>query len=43
MARNPRIDFPEAFSHVIVRGNRRATMFHDEADYIAHLDRLAIC
>lgn len=40
MARKPRMDFPGAFSHVIVRGNRRATIFHDEADYTAYLDRL---
>jgi hypothetical protein len=37
MARQPRIDFPGAFSHVIARGNRRATIFHDEADYLAYL------
>jgi REP element-mobilizing transposase RayT len=40
MARKPRIDFPGAFSHVIVRGNRRATIFHDPADYTAYLERL---
>jgi|CXWL01.1.fsa_nt_gi REP element-mobilizing transposase RayT len=40
MARKPRIDFPGAFFHVIVRGNRRATIFHEEADYLAYLDRL---
>jgi hypothetical protein len=39
MARKPRIDFPGALSHVIARGNRRATLFHDEADYTAYLDR----
>lgn len=26
MARKPRIDFPGAFYHVIVRGNQRATI-----------------
>ncbi len=40
MARKPRIDFPGAFYHVIVRGNQRATIFHDPADYTAYLDRL---
>jgi putative transposase len=40
MARKPRIDFPGTLSHVIARGNRRATLFHDEADYTAYLDRL---
>ncbi|MCG3774313.1 MAG: Chromosomal replication initiator protein DnaA [Nitrospira sp.] len=40
MARKPRIDFPGAVFHVIVRGNRRATIFHEEADYLAYLDRL---
>ena len=40
MARKPRIDFPGAFSHVIVRGNQRATIFHDTADYTAYLERL---
>ena len=40
MARKPRLDFPGAFFHVIVRGNQRATIFHDEADYTAYLARL---
>lgn len=40
MARKPRIDFAGAFYHVIVRGNRRATIFHDEEDYAAYLNRL---
>jgi REP element-mobilizing transposase RayT len=40
MARKPRIDFPGAFYHVIVRGNQRATIFHDPADYTAYLERL---
>jgi hypothetical protein len=40
MARKPRIDFPGTLSHVIARGNRRETLFHDEADYTAYLDRL---
>jgi putative transposase len=40
MARKPRIEFPGAFYHVIVRGNQRATIFHDAADYTAYLTRL---
>jgi REP element-mobilizing transposase RayT len=40
MARKPRIEFSGAFYHVIARGNRRATIFHDEADFLAYLDRL---
>lgn len=40
MARKPRIDFPGALFHVIARGNRRATIFHDADDYTAYLDRL---
>ena len=40
MACKPPIDFPDTLSHVIARGNRRATIFHDEADYTAYLDRL---
>ena len=40
MARKPRIDFPGAFFHVIARGNRRASIFHDPDDYRAYLDRL---
>jgi REP element-mobilizing transposase RayT len=40
MARKPRIEFPGAFYHVIARGNRRAPLFHDAADYRIYLDRL---
>ena len=40
MARKPRLDFPGALYHVIVRGNRRTTLFHDTADYHAYLERL---
>jgi len=40
MARKPRLHFPGAFYHVIARGNRRAAIFHDEADYHTYLDRL---
>jgi putative transposase len=40
MARKPRIDFPGALSHVIVRGNRRAAIFHDDEDYATYVNRL---
>jgi putative transposase len=40
MARKPRLHFSGAFYHVIARGNRRATIFHDEDDYRAYLERL---
>ncbi|MDH3504664.1 MAG: transposase [Nitrospirota bacterium] len=40
MARKPRVEFPGALYHVIARGNRRTTLFHDEADYAAYLERL---
>jgi len=35
MARKSRIDFAGAFHHVIARGNRRATIFHYDADNTA--------
>ena len=35
MARNPRVEFAGALYHVIARGNRRAPIFHDDADYTA--------
>lgn len=40
MARKPRVEFPGAFYHVIARGNRRAVIFHDAADYTAYLERV---
>ncbi len=40
MAQKPRVEFPGAFYHVIARGNRCATLFHDDADYEAYLERL---
>lgn len=40
MARKPRLEFSGAFYHVIARGNRRATLFHDDADSTAYLERL---
>ncbi len=47
MARKPSLDFSGAFFHVLARGNRRATIFHDDADYHAYSIRvpapLAVC
>jgi REP element-mobilizing transposase RayT len=40
MPRKPRVEFPGAFYHVIARGNRRAVIFHDDADYTTYLERL---
>ncbi len=40
MARKPRLDGPGWFYHVLARWNRRATIFHDDADYHAHQARL---
>ena len=42
MARKPRLNVPGACYHEIARGNRRATIFHDDADYRAYLERLSI-
>jgi len=30
MARKPRLDVPGGFYHVLARGNRRTTIFHDK-------------
>lgn len=40
MARKPRLDFPGGFYHVLARGNRRTTIFHDDEDCHAFLERL---
>lgn len=40
MARKPRVEFAGAFYHVIARGNRRETLFHDAEDATAYLTRL---
>ena len=37
MARRPRVHFPNAFYHVIVRGNQRQPIFLDSKDYQAYL------
>jgi len=40
MARPPRIEFPGAFYHVIVRGNQRQNIFLDEQDKREFLNRV---
>lgn len=40
MARKPRVQFPGAFYHVIIRGNRQEVIFFDEMDYREYLRRL---
>lgn len=42
MARKPRIEFPGALLHVIVRGNNRQEIFHDDEDRRAYLERLGL-
>jgi REP element-mobilizing transposase RayT len=40
MARKPRIEYPGALFHIIVRGNNRQNIFHDDEDrqnYLKHL------
>ena len=39
--RRPRIDFPGAFHHVIVRGVDRRDLFRDDADRVAYCGELA--
>lgn len=43
MARKPRLDVPGRFYHVLAYGNRRATIFHDDADYHAYLEHYRQC
>lgn len=40
MARPPRIEFPNAFYHVIARGNQRQNIFADDSDKTTYLDLL---
>lgn len=40
MARPPRVEFPGALYHVIVRGNERKAVFRDDADRELYLRRL---
>ena len=41
MSRPPRIHFPGAFYHVIVRGNQRQTVFRSNSDYRKYQERLS--
>lgn len=41
MARPPRIEYPGALYHIIVRGNRKQDIFHEDQDRLLYLDRLA--
>ncbi len=40
IARPPRIEFPGAFYHVIVRGNLKQDIFIDEQDRLEYLERI---
>jgi putative transposase len=40
MARPPRIEFPGAFCHIIVRGNQKQAIFLDDQDRIRYIERL---
>ena len=40
MARPPRIEFPGAFYHIIVRGNQKQDIFIDKQDRTEYLERL---
>jgi hypothetical protein len=42
MVRKLRVDVSGALSHVIVRGNRRAVISHDDADAMAFPERTCI-
>ncbi|MCS0654813.1 transposase [Cytobacillus firmus] len=37
MPRQPRVWYPGAMYHIVARGNRRAAIFHDHADYRTYL------
>ena len=39
MARKPRIEYPGAFFHIIVRGNNRENVFRDTPDYVRYLEK----
>jgi len=41
MARPPRLEFPGAFYHIIVRGNHRQDIFLDEQDRLEYLSRVS--
>ena len=39
MVGKPRVEFAGAFYYVITRGNRRAVLFHEAADYATYHQR----
>jgi len=39
MARKPRIEYPGAFFHIVVRGNNREDVFRDSKDYERYLQK----
>jgi putative transposase len=41
MARPIRLDYPDAFYHVLSRGNEKREIFRDDRDYLKFLDTLA--
>src|SRR5208337_2606050 len=41
MARPPRLEFPGAFYHIIVRGNHRQDIFLNEQDRLEYLSRVS--
>ena len=41
MARKPRIEYPGAFFHTIVRGNNRENVFRESGDYVRYLQKFA--
>ena len=40
MARPPRLDVPDAFYHVIARGNQRRSVFRDDTDFRRYIELL---
>jgi len=40
MARKPRIEYPGAFFHILVRGNNRENLFQGTGDYLYYLNKL---
>lgn len=40
MSREPRIEYPGAFYHVLARGNNKMDIFKDEEDYNVYMDRV---
>ncbi len=40
MARRPRVEYPDAFYHVIARGNKREDIFLEDGDRKKFLEKL---